>query len=70
MRKPRPLLRFSGVPLSRFADLQIAAVLLQLPPRNTQNEPRDGPTGSINGPLGYLLSYQSEHHSHTDPYPS
>jgi hypothetical protein len=27
----------------------------------------DGPTGSVTGPFEYLLSYQSEHHSHTDP---
>jgi hypothetical protein len=39
MRKPRLLLRFSGVFLFRFADLQFAAVLFQLPPRFTQFEP-------------------------------
>jgi hypothetical protein len=40
-------LRVPGELLKRDADRQLLASLSQLPPRNTQSEPEEGPCGSV-----------------------
>ena len=46
-RKPRLMLRRTGVLQKRFADRQCPAKLLQPPPRITQSEPDVAPAGSV-----------------------
>ena len=48
-RKPRPLFPPPGQRLKRYAQRQPLAPLNQLPPRNTREEPDDGPSGSLGG---------------------
>ena len=51
-RKPRPLIRYSGVDLKRDAERQLQAKWYQLPPRITRDEPDVAPVGSVAEPLG------------------
>ena len=58
------LIRNDGVLELRADERQPDAGLLQLPPRNTRDEPDTAPKGSL-PPNGE--SDQSRHHSHTFP---
>ena len=68
-RKPRPLLRYPGALLPRFAERQYLAMKYQLPPRIPRSEPDVAPVGSVAEPPGYA-PYQSWHHSQTLPFMS
>ena len=63
-RKPLLLFSFDGLLLFRLDEVQLSALLFQLPPRFTRFDPEEEPLGSV--PYA-KVPYQSRHHSHTFP---